>query len=77
MYLALGKYLGIPVAPSIQPCMFTEFHAEMSFFQRVGNYIFSIIETKVAETMIISSTEDAVKEKYPEFSMDVGSFYTA
>ena len=73
MYMALGRYLGIPVAPSIQPCMFTPFHAQMSFFQRVANYIVSIIETQLGNVMVLDA-EDAVKEKYPGFSMQVSRF---
>jgi len=69
LFLGLSRMLGIPAAPSIQPNVFTQFPSKMTFFQRVGNFISSILELQFGDVMIFNSAEDAIKEKYPEFNL--------
>jgi len=64
-----ARIVGIPAAPSIQPGFLTAFSSRMTFFQRVSNFISSLLEVQLGDITIFKSAEDAIKEKYPEFNL--------
>uniref|UniRef100_A0AC34PWG1 Glucuronosyltransferase n=2 Tax=Panagrolaimus sp. JU765 TaxID=591449 RepID=A0AC34PWG1_9BILA len=58
-------FLGIPSPFSI----LAHFPQKMTFFQRVQNYIFSLIEMPLFEGLLLKSVSEAVKEKLPNFDV--------
>lgn len=64
-----SRILGIPSAYSFFPSILAHFPQKMTFFQRVQNFIFALIEIPLFEGLVMGSVNEAIKEKIPDFDL--------
>uniref|UniRef100_A0AC35GA64 Glucuronosyltransferase n=1 Tax=Panagrolaimus sp. PS1159 TaxID=55785 RepID=A0AC35GA64_9BILA len=65
-----ASLLGIKLHPSYLPGIMSTSTDEMSFYERIQNFIFYFIENWWIKSMLTNGIQEVVQKQFPDFSMD-------